>query len=170
MVKAGGILKLCISIVALCAIVAAAGCGGDNSPEASAKDSGEVGIPSSPPEIKLPAGLPPKKLVIRDMEEGTGTEAKKGDSVQIQYFGVNWKEGTEHANSWRYEHIPVFDLSEHRLLRGLTITIPGMKEGGSREVIIPSNLVFYPGTPHPHLSPLEALIYKVYLVKVFKNH
>jgi peptidylprolyl isomerase len=159
--------------VALCALVAA-GCGGgsDATPPSPAEAHvlAEGGILATQPVIGPGKGFPPKKLVIRDINEGTGVEAKKGDEVQIQYLGVNWRDGSEHSNSWRYEHIPTFTLGQHRLLRGLNMGIPGMKEGGSREIIIPYNLVYYPNLHHRALGPLDALIFKVYLVKVSKNH
>lgn len=151
------------------------GDGGDSSsastslaPEPGSDLAAEGALLSSRPNIEVPPGLLPKKLVIKDLQKGTGAEAEKGDEVQIQYYGVDWQAGAEHANSWRYEHIPTFELGSHRLLRGLNIAIHGMKEGGSREVIIPYNLVYYPGGHHRPLGPLDALIYKVYLVKVVK--
>jgi peptidylprolyl isomerase len=156
----------CAIVTALLFVVVAAGCGGGHSSDASAA---EPAIPDSPPEIKAPQVLPPKKLIVKDLRKGTGVEAKKGDKVMIQYYGITW-DGIEHANSWRYPNIPVFKLGEHRLLRGLNMAIPGMKEGGSREVIIPHNLVYYPGViSHQHLTRLHALIYKVYLVKVLNE-
>ncbi len=103
------------------------------------------------------------------MEQGSGAKAKRGDEVKIQYYGINWRTGALHSNSWLYKNIPVFTLGQRQLLRGLTLGILGMREGGSREVIIPHNLIYYPGVQHQELNPLEALIYKVYLVKVFKN-
>ena len=168
----GWVIGLLSAGAVLCAIVVG-GCGGggasgDSPTPAEAHVLAEGGIVAAQPQIKVPPGFPPKKLVIRDIHEGTGTEAEKGDEVQIQYFGVDWRDGAEHANSWHYEHIPVFTLGEHRLLRGLNMGIRGMKEGGSREIIIPYNLVYYPNLHHRPLGPLDALIYKVYLVKVYK--
>jgi peptidylprolyl isomerase len=170
----GLMITLLLAVVALYAL----GCGGGNgdssssssslSPEPDSELAAEGAILASQPNIEVPTGLPPKKLVIKDLQKGTGAEAEKGDKVQIQYYGVQWNGGVEHANSWHYEHIPVFELGSHRLLRGLNIAIHGMKEGGGREVIIPYNFVYYPGDEHNPLSPLDALIYKVYLVKVIK--
>lgn len=168
----GATITLLWAMVALYAV----GCGGGSDPSGStalapkpgSQLAAEGAILASQPKIEVPPGLPPKKLVIKDLQKGTGAEAEKGDEVKIQYYGVQWKDGTEHANSWHYEHIPAFELGSHRLLRGLNLALHGMKEGGSREVIIPSNLVYYPGDQHYHLSRLDALIYKVYLVKVLK--
>ena len=149
--------------------VFSAGCGGgDSSEDAAAESQGEPGFRATRPQIETPVGLPPKKLIIKDMETGTGREAEKGDRVKIQYFGIDWR-GSEHANSWRYETLPVFTLGKRQLLRGLNLAAAGMKEGGSREVIIPHNLVYYPGGNHRQLGPLDALVYKVYLVDVLET-
>ncbi len=120
----------------------------------------------APPELGPGEGLPPKKVVVKDLWKGDGKEAHKGDRVKVQYYGVDWRNGFQHANSWNYEHIPVFTLGQHRLLRGLNQGIRGMKEGGAREILIPYNLVYYPNEHHVRLGPLDALIYRVYLVKV----
>jgi peptidylprolyl isomerase len=153
-----------ILAVCLCAI-ALSGCGGGSS-DASA-EGGPQSLPlKSRPQLGPGKGLPPKKLVVKDLWEGTGAEAQKGDKVQIQYYGVEWRHGLEHANSWRYSHIPVFTLGEHRILRGMNQGIRGMKEGGARDIIIPHNLVYYPGGHHIDLGILDALIYRVYLVDV----
>ena len=164
------------SALAVFSALTSAGCGGSSAADKPLTPRQthvleEGGILASPPHIHVPQeGLPPKKLVIKDLKKGTGTEAQKGDEVQIQYFGVIWGSGAEHGNSWRYAHIPTFELGSHRLIRGLTLAVRGMREGGAREVIVPYNLVYYPHYPHGHLSPLDALIYKVYLVKVTKKH
>jgi peptidylprolyl isomerase len=158
---------LCGLLAGLCLIVA--GCGGGDSSNAAAEDS-EGSIPTSPPKVEVPAGLPPKKLVVKDLEKGAGAEAKKGDEVTLQYYCVIWENGVEYANSWTYNGPPAFVLGEHvRLLRGLNLAVPGMREGGDREVLIPSNLVFYPEVSHSHLGRLAALICKVYLVKVLNR-
>lgn len=163
---------LLLVVAALCATLGTTGCGGGDSDDASAQDSQDSAgpaIPKSPPGIEVPEGLPPEKLVVKDMREGTGTEAEKGDTVQIHYYGVQWEEGAEHASSWTYENIPVFTLGKPPLLYALGLAIPGMKEGGSREVTIPHNLVYYPKVKHRPLGRLSALIYKVYLVKVLSD-
>jgi peptidylprolyl isomerase len=165
----GWVLGLLAAGVALCAIIAG-GCGsGDSLTPAEAHVLAEGGIIPAQPEIQVPPGFPPKKLVVKDLHKGTGLEAQKGDDVQIQYYGIAWGSGLEHASSWNYEHIPTFELGSHRILRAFNLAIPGMKEGGSRELLVPSTLYFYPDEKKRPLGRLDALIYKVYLVKVYKN-
>lgn len=154
---------IAVGILVLPAVLVA-GCGGGDSSDASA----EPAIPTSPPELEAPDRLPPKKIVVKDLRKGTGTQAKRGDSVKIQYHGILWG-GEVHSSSWTYPAIPVFNLSDPpdaRLLRGLNVAIPGMREGGSREVLIPQNFVFYPGVSHPELGFMDSLLYRVYLVEV----
>jgi peptidylprolyl isomerase len=163
----GASAGLCVLIAILGLLVAFAGCGGGDSSDASAGDSAESGIPDSKPKLEVPPGLPPKKLVAKELSKGTGAEAKKGDRVALQYYCIIWETGAQYSNTFSYPGAPTFTLGKHRVLRGLNLSVPGMKEGGSREVLIPNYLVYYPERSHPPVGRLGALICKVYLVKVF---
>jgi peptidylprolyl isomerase len=141
-------------------------CGGGGSSDASAGDSGS-GIPDSAPKVEVPEGVPPKKLVVKDLGEGTGAAAKKGDEVALQYNCVSWDTGGEYSDSWDYGEAPTFVLGEHfRLLRGLNLAVPGMKKGGGREVLVPNTLLYYPSVTHSPTRRLDAVICKVYLVDI----
>ncbi len=166
--ESGGLFaRLCVAAAVLCLLAFAAGCGEDDSSDASAKDSAESGIPKSSPSVEVPEGPPPSKLVVKELSKGTGTEAKKGDKVALQYACIIWGDGAEYANSWNYSSIPTFVLGERaRLLRGLNLAVPGMKEGGGREVLVPHTLLHYAGKPHSPVGPLDSVICKVYLVEV----
>jgi peptidylprolyl isomerase len=157
-----------VLVGALGLLAGTAGCGGGGSSDASVQDSGGP-IPDSRPKLEVPEGLPPKKLVVKELNRGTGTEAKKGDEVSLQYYCIVWENGHEYANSWHYSSAPTFVLGKHLLLRGLTLAVRGMKEGGGREVLIPNTLVYYPEMSRPPLGRLAALICRVYLVKVFSK-
>lgn len=52
------------------------------------------------PEIDFPEGDVPTDLVITDLIEGTGPEAKAGDTVSTHYVGVAWSTGEEFDASW----------------------------------------------------------------------
>jgi len=161
------VVGLCVLAAVVSLLATLTGCGGGDSSDASAGDSANAGIPDSPPKLEPPPFLPPKKLVAKDLGKGTGTEAKKGDRVALQYKCIVWGSGADYANSWRYSAPPTFRLGERiRLLRGLNLAVPGMKEGGGREVQIPGTLIYYPGVNHPPVRLLDALLCKVYLVKV----
>jgi len=161
----GVVAGLCVGL----SLLLVTACGGGGSSDASAGDS-DSGIPASPPKVEVPEGLPPKKLVVKELSEGTGAAAKKGDEVALQYNCISWGTETEYANSWRYQEAPRFVLGEHlRLFRGLNLAVPGMKVGGGREVTVPNTLLFYPNATHIRTSPLDAVICKVYLVDIVKQ-
>ncbi|HEX3323847.1 MAG TPA: FKBP-type peptidyl-prolyl cis-trans isomerase [Solirubrobacterales bacterium] len=118
------------------------------------------------PAIKLPAGPPPKKLVVKNLRKGTGAEAKVGYEATIRYVGARWN-GEIYSNSWTYELAPGFVLGAGELtMPGLDKGIQGMRVGGQREIILPPNARFEPGTGHGANPDEETLIYIVDLLKV----
>lgn len=160
------IAGVALAVAALCT-VAWAGCGGGDPSRASAPSAAESAIPESAPKIELPKGPPPTKLIVRDLQKGTGSIARKDDEVELQYYGVEWGTGIKHSNSWGYSYRPTFDLQERtRMVPGLRLAIPGMREGGGREVIIPADLRYNTWEEHSPVDRRDALIYKVYLVEV----
>ncbi|HEX6055374.1 MAG TPA: FKBP-type peptidyl-prolyl cis-trans isomerase, partial [Intrasporangium sp.] len=52
------------------------------------------------PEIDFPEGDTPADLVIEDLIEGDGREAKAGDTVSAHYVGVAHSTGEEFDSSW----------------------------------------------------------------------
>ncbi len=166
-------MKLMAATVALCAGLAVAGCGGgsDPSPGATAAAGSDATVANAEgpgPPIRLPAGEPPKKLVVRNLRRGSGTEAKVGYDATIRYVGVHWT-GEIYSNSWTYEKPPSFVLGARELtMRGLDEGIRGMRVGGRREIIIPPSFRFEPGEPgakRRRASPEETLVYIVDLIK-----
>src|SRR6185437_10229733 len=95
-----GARALCL-IALVASALALAACGGGGSSDASADSAGgPESLPlKSRPNIEPGRGLPPKKLVVKDLWEGDGAEAERGDQIKIQYYGVHWRDGAEHANS-----------------------------------------------------------------------
>ena len=60
------------------------------------------------------AGGPPapKKEVIKDLIVGTGAEAKAGQTVTMNYVGVNFKSGKEFDSSWKRNEPFTFTLGK----------------------------------------------------------
>jgi FKBP-type peptidyl-prolyl cis-trans isomerase len=53
------------------------------------------------PTIKIPSGVtPPKKLTVTTLLKGTGPKIAKGQTVVVQYIGVNWRTGQTFDSSW----------------------------------------------------------------------
>jgi peptidylprolyl isomerase len=165
---------LALTIAGLLALLAA-GCGGGDSTtgstgpaEANAQSgASEAGGPEkTKPKVKVPKGPPPKKLVIKDLEKGTGPEAKSGDEVEVQYVGVNYKRGDQFDASWdRNEPFPL-QLGSGMVIPGWEQGIEGMKVGGRRELIIPPSLGYGPNGSPPAIPPNETLIFVIDLLSV----
>jgi peptidylprolyl isomerase len=154
-------MKMPISIIVLCAALALAGCGGgsSSSPETTATTE------RTPPDVSVPKGPPPEKLVVKDIEEGTGVAAKAKDVVTVHYVGVNYKSGQEFDSSWSREQPFTFILGFNEVIQGWEQGLIGMKVGGRRELIIPPNLG-YGKAGTESIPPNETLVYVVDLIAV----
>jgi peptidylprolyl isomerase len=116
------------------------------------------------PKIEIPEGAPPCELVIQDIVEGDGKEAKESDTLSVHYVGASWSTGEEFDASW--EPGQPIDLSLMQVIPGWQEGIPGMKEGGQRQLIIPPDLA-YGENPPPgsNIAVGETLVFIVGLVK-----
>jgi peptidylprolyl isomerase len=93
------------------------------------------------PEIVPPGVPPPKQLVRRDLKVGTGTEAKTGDRISVQYVGVRYDNGEEISSTWDFRNAPFrFRLGVGQVVAGWDRGIEGMKVGGRRELIVPPDI------------------------------
>jgi peptidylprolyl isomerase len=150
-------------------MLAIAGCGGGDSSttsssageESTATEQGEGLKVKTRPEVKPPQGPPPKKIVTKEIEEGSGRAAKPGDVVTVQYVGVNYRTGSEFDASWNRGEPYAFRLGAHEVISGWDIGIKGMKVGGRRELIIPPNHAYGTTGSPPAIPPNETLIFVV---------
>lgn len=161
-------------ILALCAALAVAGCGDDDSTteettatttEQAESTQSEPAADKTKPKVTVPQGAPPKQLEIDDLEEGSGPEAKSGDRVTVQYVGVDYKNGKEFDASWDRGEPFSFTLGAGEVIPGWDQGVAGMKVGGRRELIIPPQLA-YGAAPPAGIAPEETLIFVVDLVAV----
>ena len=176
-------MKALMLTISACALLAFAGCGGDDSTTEStesapattesntaespkpAKKAGQASKKTKP-KVTVPSGPPPKQLEVNDLEEGSGAEAKAGDTVTVQYVGVGYESGEEFDASWdRGEPFP-FQLGAGMVIPGWEQGIEGMKVGGRRELIIPPELAYGQAGSPPAIGPNETLIFVVDLLAV----
>ena len=86
----------------------------------------------------MPNGPAPTKLVTKDLITGTGTTAKAGDTVTVNYVGVLYKGGKEFDSSWSRNQTFTTPLSNGSVIPGWVQGIPGMKVGGRRDADHPA--------------------------------
>ena len=81
-----------------------------------------------------------ENLKITDVVVGAGAEAKKGDSVSVRYTG-SLDDGTVFDASSKHGNQPfTFVLGAGQVIQGWDLGVLGMKVGGRRELVIPSEL------------------------------
>jgi peptidylprolyl isomerase len=83
---------------------------------------------------------------VRDVVVGTGAEVVPGAQVEVKYVGAFYESGEEFDSSWSRgpdETLP-FVAGGGNLIPGFDQGVLGMKEGGRREIVIPSDLGYGP--------------------------
>jgi peptidylprolyl isomerase len=120
------------------------------------------------PEVKLPSAVP-TELVITDVTEGTGTAAADGDTLIVNYVGVRSVDGAEFDNSYdRGAPLPL-TLGTGRVIKGWEQGLVGVKEGGRRQLDIPTDLAYGDAPPESGagvIKPGDSLSFVVDVVKV----
>ena len=164
-------VKTLMLIVAVCAGLLVAGCGSsDDSSTGTGESTGATSTEASgektKPKVTVPTGAPPKKLEVKELEEGSGAEAKSGDEVTVQYVGVNYKNGNEFDSSWSRNEPFSFTLGAGEVIPGWDQGVEGMKVGGRRELIIPPELAYGEAGAPPAIGPNETLVFVIDLLEV----
>ena len=121
----------------------------------------------SKPTVPKARGAAPKELQGTDVVPGTGTAAKAGDKVTVQYVGTLFNGGKQFDTSWDKGRKPFqFTIGQGQVIQGWDQGIPGMKVGGRRVLVIPPDLA-YGATGSPPTIPANApLVFVVDLKKV----
>jgi len=172
--------RLALIALACAALLAVAGCGGgsDSSSESTATSESTGSSESTPakkanpgakktkPKVTVPSGPPPQQLEIEEIEEGTGPEAKAGDTVSVQYVGVGYESKEEFDSSWSRNEPFSFQLGAGMVIPGWDQGVAGMKVGGRRELIIPPELAYGEARSPPAIGPNETLIFVIDLLAV----
>jgi peptidylprolyl isomerase len=121
------------------------------------------------PVIEAGEGDPPTEVVTEDIVEGEGPGAKEGDTLTVQYVGALFETAEEFDASWdRGEPFDV-TLGQGQVIQGWEQGLIGMKAGGRREIIIPSELGYGSTGSPPTIPPDAALIFIVDLEKIAKG-
>ena len=104
------------------------------------------------------------RMVIDDIKEGSGAEAKEGDTVLVHYAGT-LQDGSEFDNSRKRGEAFEFKLGAGMVIKGWDEGVLGMKEGGERILVVPPEK----GYGDQGIGPIPGgatLIFKVELLEV----
>lgn len=104
------------------------------------------------------------KLIINDVSVGSGREAKVGDTVTVNYIGL-LKDGPEFDNSYKKKKPFSFKVGAGEVIKGWDQGIIGMKEGGTRILVVPASM----GYGNNIVGPIPAnatLIFSIELLSI----
>ena len=175
-------------LLAAAVALSAAACGSD---DGSAQSSGGTTAGASSaqacetrsPTAEAPAGVspdltvapavpttdaaPPCDLEISDVVVGSGAEAVDGSTAAVKYVGAIYGTGEQFDSSWSRgadETLPV-TVGAGQVISGFDQAVTGMKVGGRRMVVIPSDLGYGPNGQGP-IPGGATLVFIIDLVQV----
>jgi peptidylprolyl isomerase len=121
---------------------------------------------SKEPTVTAPGGAAPTTLVVKEIIKGTGAEAKAGQPATVNYVGALFHGGKVFDASWKRNEPFVFTLGQGSVIKGWDQGVAGMKVGGRRELVIPSNLAYGAKGAGSSIPPNAPLVFVIDLLGV----
>ncbi len=147
----------------------ARGAGGVIPPNATLEFEVELlAVSGGPVAMALPFQTTASGLQFHDVTPGTGAEAQAGRAVRVHYTGWLWKDGmrTRKFDSSKDRGQPFhFRLGGGEVIRGWDEGVQGMKEGGTRVLVIPAELGYGSRGAGGVIPPNATLCFEVELLK-----
>lgn len=139
-----------------------------NAPECTADDIKVTGAFGQAPTITIPTTCaPPKKLIIKDLSEGTGPGAVSGQPLTMNYSLVTWSDRQKLDSSFDRGQPFQLVLGKGQVIQGWDQGLVGIKQGGRRLLIVPPDLG-YGGTTSNGVAANETLVFVTDAVAVGK--
>ncbi len=158
-------MRRSIFIAVLCAVAASMASAADQTSPAAA------GVVAAPAGAAPEPGPAADQLIKIDRVLGTGAEANAGSTVEVNYTGWLYRpmakdyHGRKFDSSLGREPLE-FALGKGRVIKGWDQGVAGMKVGGKRTLIIPSNMAYGKRGSEGSIPPDSDLIFDVELLKV----
>ena len=152
--------KVTCALIGACSL-AAVGCGGN--------EGGNEGAPGA----TTGAGVSNiTNLQYTDRTVGGGTEATAGRQVTVHYTGWLYDAAAPNNRGRKFDSSVdrgqpfVFPLGAGRVIRGWDEGVAGMRIGGARTLVIPSDLAYGDRGAPPDIPPKATLVFDVELLDV----
>lgn len=105
-----------------------------------------------------------KNMIIDDVTVGEGAEVKIGDTVSVNYIGT-LQSGQQFDNSYTKGQPFEFTVGEGRVIKGWDQGLLGMKVGGQRILVIPSELAYGASAVGP-IPANSTLVFSIELLEI----
>jgi len=104
------------------------------------------------------------ELQIIDTVVGSGEQVPEGATITAHYTGALCKDGAIFQSSHDFGEAISFGLDQ--VIKGWTIGVPGMKVGGTRRLIIPSEMAYGSVRAAANIPPNSDLVFDIELVAI----
>jgi peptidylprolyl isomerase len=151
-----------LAVAAVVAVVVVLITGGD---DGSSSSDASVDT-STKPTVEVPDGPPPTTLQVDDIVVGDGAEATAGDTLTMQYVGVNYDDGKQFDASWDNGAPYVTQI-------GVGAVIPGWDQGlvgqtvGSRVLLVVPSKLGYGEEGSGAIKPGDDLVFAVDILAAY---
>lgn len=105
-----------------------------------------------------------EKLETIDIEMGDGAAVEAGATITAHYTGALCKNGTIFQSSHDFGNPLTFSLDQ--VIAGWTQGVPGMRVGGMRRLIIPSEMAYGSVRAAANIPPNSDLVFDIELVAI----
>lgn len=129
--------------------------------ETATSEASDASTASNTDTVRTVSGIQ-----IEDVEVGDGTEAKRGNTVSVNYLGTLASNGRKFDSSYDRNEPFTFKLGSGQVIEGWEKGIVGMKEGGKRVLTIPPDKAYGPNGYPPVIPANATLKFEVELVEV----
>ncbi|MBX9719146.1 MAG: FKBP-type peptidyl-prolyl cis-trans isomerase [Microbacteriaceae bacterium] len=118
------------------------------------------------PTITLPEGEPFSEFDLAVLILGDGPVVEDGQTVTVQYTGLNWNTGEIFDSSWE-RGVPA-DFPTSGVIQGFRDALVGQTVGSQVIAIIPPDLGYGPsgGTPDGSIGPDDVIVFVVDILAV----
>lgn len=124
------------------------------------------------PEVAVPPGPPPDDLVVTDLRKGTGSPAKRGSLLTVQFAALRWN-GEPFQSSWDDSQFQSFSFrlgaDPSSVIPGWERGLLGMRDGGRRQLIVPPTYLYDRDMPPDYLQRSDSVVYVVELLGIGRS-
>lgn len=106
------------------------------------------------------------KLETKDLTVGKGAAAKSGDCLEVKYYGTLADSGKKFDENFTEPTALKFQLGQGQVIPGWDLGVAGMKVGGERRLVIPSDLAYGEAGSPPTIPSNATLVFVVKLLKI----
>lgn len=90
--------------------------------------------------LLIPRGPAPERVVIRDLKVGKGPVLRDGDDFIARYVSFTYDEGWAAEAYWHSPSNYTFGIGTYK--KGWEVGLRGIRVGGMRELIVPSEMAY----------------------------